>query len=85
MLMLLVMERNIQEAHKGVMANSFLFVLVACGLVVLSMVSMCMGCQVQNDQCQSTDSQNRWMKISENDWEYHYVSVFTGTFLCLCW
>uniref|UniRef100_A0A671N4J3 UPF0577 protein KIAA1324-like n=1 Tax=Sinocyclocheilus anshuiensis TaxID=1608454 RepID=A0A671N4J3_9TELE len=30
---------------------------------------------VQNDQCQSTDSQRRWMKISESDWDYHYVSV----------
>lgn len=40
-----------------------------------------MGCQVQNDQCQSTDSQNRWMKVSENDWEFHYVSLFTGKFV----
>ncbi|XP_017323848.2 endosome/lysosome-associated apoptosis and autophagy regulator 1 [Ictalurus punctatus] len=33
---------------------------------------------VQNDQCQSTDSQSRWMKISENDWEYHYVQLNSG-------
>uniref|UniRef100_A0A8C1K094 UPF0577 protein KIAA1324-like n=1 Tax=Cyprinus carpio TaxID=7962 RepID=A0A8C1K094_CYPCA len=30
---------------------------------------------VQNDQCQSTESQSRWMKISESDWDYHYVSL----------
>ncbi|XP_056319615.1 endosome/lysosome-associated apoptosis and autophagy regulator 1 [Danio aesculapii] len=33
---------------------------------------------VQNDQCQSTDSQNRWMRISESDWDYHYVPLSTG-------
>ncbi|KAI5613985.1 UPF0577 protein KIAA1324-like [Silurus asotus] len=33
---------------------------------------------VQNDQCQSTDSQSRWMKVSENDWEYHFVKLNKG-------
>ncbi|XP_059359670.1 endosome/lysosome-associated apoptosis and autophagy regulator 1 [Carassius carassius] len=33
---------------------------------------------VQNDQCQSTDSQGRWMKISESDWDYHYVQLSSG-------
>ncbi|XP_060736920.1 endosome/lysosome-associated apoptosis and autophagy regulator 1 isoform X1 [Tachysurus vachellii] len=33
---------------------------------------------VQNDQCQSTDSQSRWMKVSENDWESHYVQLSRG-------
>ncbi|XP_051524382.1 endosome/lysosome-associated apoptosis and autophagy regulator 1-like [Myxocyprinus asiaticus] len=33
---------------------------------------------VQNDQCQSTDSQRRWMKISESDWDYHYVQLSSG-------
>ncbi|KAK7135854.1 hypothetical protein R3I94_014510 [Phoxinus phoxinus] len=33
---------------------------------------------VQNDQCQSTDSQRRWMKISESDWDYHYVELSSG-------
>uniref|UniRef100_A0A8C1AQ31 Endosome-lysosome associated apoptosis and autophagy regulator 1 n=1 Tax=Cyprinus carpio carpio TaxID=630221 RepID=A0A8C1AQ31_CYPCA len=33
---------------------------------------------VQNDQCQSTDSQRRWMKISESDWDYHFVQLNSG-------
>ncbi|XP_052460300.1 endosome/lysosome-associated apoptosis and autophagy regulator 1 isoform X1 [Carassius gibelio] len=33
---------------------------------------------VQNDQCQSTESQRRWMKISESDWDYHYVQLSSG-------
>ncbi|ROL48969.1 UPF0577 protein KIAA1324 [Anabarilius grahami] len=33
---------------------------------------------VQNDQCQSTDSQRRWMRISESDWDYHYVQLSSG-------
>ncbi|XP_076859843.1 endosome/lysosome-associated apoptosis and autophagy regulator 1 [Brachyhypopomus gauderio] len=33
---------------------------------------------VQNDQCQSTDSQSRWMKSSENDWDAHYVQLNRG-------
>uniref|UniRef100_A0A8C1JVY5 UPF0577 protein KIAA1324-like n=1 Tax=Cyprinus carpio TaxID=7962 RepID=A0A8C1JVY5_CYPCA len=33
---------------------------------------------VQNDQCQSTESQSRWMKISESDWDYHYVQLSSG-------
>lgn len=37
--------------------------------------------QVQNDQCQSTDSQRRWMKISESDWDYHYVSLCVYEYL----
>ncbi|XP_077463450.1 endosome/lysosome-associated apoptosis and autophagy regulator 1 isoform X1 [Stigmatopora argus] len=33
---------------------------------------------VQNDQCQSTDSTSRWMKISENDWSQHEVQLNKG-------
>ncbi|KAA0714061.1 hypothetical protein E1301_Tti024143 [Triplophysa tibetana] len=33
---------------------------------------------VQNDQCQSTDSVNRWMTLSKRDWEYHYVQLSSG-------
>ncbi|XP_072537897.1 endosome/lysosome-associated apoptosis and autophagy regulator 1 [Salminus brasiliensis] len=33
---------------------------------------------VQNDQCQSTDSQSRWMKSSESDWDTHYVQLNRG-------
>ncbi|XP_071374241.1 endosome/lysosome-associated apoptosis and autophagy regulator 1 isoform X1 [Centroberyx affinis] len=34
---------------------------------------------VQNDQCQSTDSDNRWMKISESDWSHYTVQLNKGT------
>ncbi|XP_073325576.1 endosome/lysosome-associated apoptosis and autophagy regulator 1 [Pagrus major] len=33
---------------------------------------------VQNDQCQSTDSQSRWIKISENSWSKHRVELNSG-------
>uniref|UniRef100_A0A3B4A9X4 MRH domain-containing protein n=1 Tax=Periophthalmus magnuspinnatus TaxID=409849 RepID=A0A3B4A9X4_9GOBI len=33
---------------------------------------------VQNDQCQSTKSDGRWMKVSENDWSTHMVDLSTG-------
>ncbi|XP_077370287.1 endosome/lysosome-associated apoptosis and autophagy regulator 1 [Festucalex cinctus] len=33
---------------------------------------------VQNDQCQSTDSTSRWMKISESDWSHHEVQLNKG-------
>ncbi|XP_019716362.1 UPF0577 protein KIAA1324 [Hippocampus comes] len=33
---------------------------------------------VQNDQCQSTDSTSRWMKISESDWSQHEVQLNKG-------
>ncbi|XP_051758344.1 endosome/lysosome-associated apoptosis and autophagy regulator 1 isoform X1 [Ctenopharyngodon idella] len=33
---------------------------------------------VQNDQCQSTDTQRRWMRISESDWDNHYVQLSSG-------
>ncbi|KAM4609945.1 endosome/lysosome-associated apoptosis and autophagy regulator 1 [Polymixia lowei] len=33
---------------------------------------------VQNDQCQSTDSENRWMKISESDWSLYNVQLNKG-------
>ncbi|XP_061908878.1 endosome/lysosome-associated apoptosis and autophagy regulator 1 [Entelurus aequoreus] len=33
---------------------------------------------VQNDQCQSTDSARRWMKISEKDWSQHGVKLNKG-------
>ncbi|CAL1606068.1 unnamed protein product [Knipowitschia caucasica] len=33
---------------------------------------------VQNDQCQSTESDDRWMKVSENDWSKHMVELKTG-------
>ncbi|XP_030640294.1 UPF0577 protein KIAA1324 [Chanos chanos] len=33
---------------------------------------------VQNDQCQSTDSQSRWMKTSESNWDSHYVNLNQG-------
>lgn len=33
---------------------------------------------VQNDQCQSTDSVNRWMTLSKSDWEYHFVQLSSG-------
>uniref|UniRef100_A0A667ZZK5 Endosome-lysosome associated apoptosis and autophagy regulator 1 n=1 Tax=Myripristis murdjan TaxID=586833 RepID=A0A667ZZK5_9TELE len=34
---------------------------------------------VQNDQCQSTDSDSRWMKISESDWSHHTVELNKGS------
>ncbi|XP_062283027.1 endosome/lysosome-associated apoptosis and autophagy regulator 1 [Scomber scombrus] len=33
---------------------------------------------VQNDQCQSTDSENRGMKISQNNWSQHMVQLKSG-------
>ncbi|TMS15810.1 UPF0577 protein [Larimichthys crocea] len=33
---------------------------------------------VQNDQCQSTESANRWMKISESKWSKYEVELSTG-------
>ncbi|KAG7472616.1 hypothetical protein MATL_G00110570 [Megalops atlanticus] len=33
---------------------------------------------VQNDQCQSTESENRWMKSTEGDWNTHYVQLNRG-------
>ncbi|XP_076131894.1 endosome/lysosome-associated apoptosis and autophagy regulator 1 [Alosa pseudoharengus] len=33
---------------------------------------------VQNDQCQSSVEQSRWMKTTENDWDSHYVQLSRG-------
>ncbi|XP_056129961.1 endosome/lysosome-associated apoptosis and autophagy regulator 1 [Lampris incognitus] len=33
---------------------------------------------VQNDQCQSTDSERRWMKISDNDWSHYNINLNKG-------
>uniref|UniRef100_A0A669CZR2 Endosome-lysosome associated apoptosis and autophagy regulator 1 n=1 Tax=Oreochromis niloticus TaxID=8128 RepID=A0A669CZR2_ORENI len=33
---------------------------------------------VQNDQCQSTDSNSRWMRISENSWSKYTVELNKG-------
>ncbi|XP_040009905.1 endosome/lysosome-associated apoptosis and autophagy regulator 1 [Xiphias gladius] len=33
---------------------------------------------VQNDQCQSTDSESRWMKLSENNWSKYEVELNNG-------
>ncbi|RVE70455.1 hypothetical protein OJAV_G00064830 [Oryzias javanicus] len=33
---------------------------------------------VQNDQCQSTESESRWMKVSEKDWNQHRVDLTSG-------
>ncbi|XP_018610008.1 UPF0577 protein KIAA1324 isoform X1 [Scleropages formosus] len=33
---------------------------------------------VQNDQCQSTEAQSRWMKSTESDWSSHYVELSKG-------
>ncbi|XP_072306191.1 endosome/lysosome-associated apoptosis and autophagy regulator 1 [Eucyclogobius newberryi] len=33
---------------------------------------------VQNDQCQSTESDSRWMTVSENDWSKYMVELNTG-------
>ncbi|XP_068185966.1 endosome/lysosome-associated apoptosis and autophagy regulator 1 [Antennarius striatus] len=33
---------------------------------------------IQNDQCQSTDSESRWMKISEKNWNQHKVDLSSG-------
>ncbi|KAJ8378226.1 hypothetical protein AAFF_G00245140 [Aldrovandia affinis] len=33
---------------------------------------------VQNDQCQSTESQNRWMKRTASDWNTHYMQLKRG-------
>uniref|UniRef100_A0A4W6CR71 Endosome-lysosome associated apoptosis and autophagy regulator 1 n=1 Tax=Lates calcarifer TaxID=8187 RepID=A0A4W6CR71_LATCA len=33
---------------------------------------------VQNDQCQSTDSESRWMKTSENNWSKYRVDLNNG-------
>ncbi|XP_076015395.1 endosome/lysosome-associated apoptosis and autophagy regulator 1 isoform X2 [Genypterus blacodes] len=34
---------------------------------------------VQNDQCQSTDTQSRWMSTSDTDWTKHRVDLNKGT------
>lgn len=33
---------------------------------------------IQNDQCQSSDSESRWMKTSEKDWRVHNVQLNSG-------
>ncbi|XP_072569382.1 endosome/lysosome-associated apoptosis and autophagy regulator 1 isoform X2 [Paramormyrops kingsleyae] len=33
---------------------------------------------VQNDQCQSTESESRWMKSTQSDWDTHYVELSHG-------
>ncbi|XP_067095809.1 endosome/lysosome-associated apoptosis and autophagy regulator 1 [Osmerus mordax] len=33
---------------------------------------------IQNDQCQSTDSEGQWMKMSENDWTPYSVQLNSG-------
>ncbi|XP_062398096.1 endosome/lysosome-associated apoptosis and autophagy regulator 1 isoform X2 [Sardina pilchardus] len=33
---------------------------------------------VQNDQCQSSEEQSRWMKTTEIDWDSHYVQLSRG-------
>ncbi|CAJ1085315.1 endosome/lysosome-associated apoptosis and autophagy regulator 1 [Xyrichtys novacula] len=33
---------------------------------------------IQNDQCQSTDSESRWMSISEHDWNSYRANLNTG-------
>ncbi|KAM3872298.1 endosome/lysosome-associated apoptosis and autophagy regulator 1 [Diretmus argenteus] len=33
---------------------------------------------VQNDQCQSTDSDSRWLKVSESDWSQNSVTLNKG-------
>ncbi|XP_031422893.1 endosome/lysosome-associated apoptosis and autophagy regulator 1 [Clupea harengus] len=33
---------------------------------------------VQNDQCQSSEEQSRWMKSTKNDWDTHYVQLSRG-------
>ncbi|KAM3618792.1 uncharacterized protein V6R79_024991 [Siganus canaliculatus] len=33
---------------------------------------------IQNDQCQSTDSASRWMKVSESNWSKHTVGLNSG-------
>ncbi|MBN3306960.1 K1324 protein, partial [Amia calva] len=34
---------------------------------------------VQNDQCQSTDTQTRWMKSTDTEWEIHFVQLSRGS------
>ncbi|KAI1893119.1 hypothetical protein AGOR_G00140630 [Albula goreensis] len=33
---------------------------------------------VQNDQCQSTESENRWIKSTASDWNTHYMELKRG-------
>ncbi|XP_069489762.1 endosome/lysosome-associated apoptosis and autophagy regulator 1 isoform X2 [Ambystoma mexicanum] len=33
---------------------------------------------VQNDQCQPTVEESRWMKATENGWEYHHLDLTRG-------
>ncbi|XP_078500344.1 endosome/lysosome-associated apoptosis and autophagy regulator 1 isoform X2 [Lissotriton helveticus] len=33
---------------------------------------------VQNDQCQPTVEESRWMKITENGWDYHHLDLTRG-------
>ncbi|XP_028849425.1 UPF0577 protein KIAA1324 [Denticeps clupeoides] len=33
---------------------------------------------VQNDQCQSTESETRWMRTTESDWDTHIVQLSRG-------
>ncbi|XP_032429216.1 UPF0577 protein KIAA1324 [Xiphophorus hellerii] len=33
---------------------------------------------VQNDQCQATDSDSRWMRISERNWSHYKIELSTG-------
>lgn len=37
--------------------------------------SLTLSLQVQNDQCQPTVEESRWMRTTEKGWEFHSVSV----------
>lgn len=45
-----------------------------CGVLV-NMGSLTLSFQVQNDQCQPTVEESRWMRTTEKGWEFHSVSV----------
>lgn len=45
-----------------------------CGVPV-NMGSLTLSLQVQNDQCQPTVEESRWMRTTEKGWEFHSVSV----------
>lgn len=46
-----------------------------CGVLV-NMGFLTLSLQVQNDQCQPTVEESRWMRTTKKGWEFHSVSVW---------
>lgn len=40
--------------------------------------TLTLALQVQNDQCQPTVEESRWMRTTEKGWEFHSVSGGAG-------